>query len=147
MSKLNIVYIGPKPQKRITVSGKRFIFPQGKPVAIDDEIAYNLLEFTGVFAEEKDAADAMKAISDAAEKEAKRKAAIAKEQEKQAEEESWVVLVDGEEKDISKYTIAKLKTIIVAEELAVETDNVELKDLREAVRSALRAKNSAPVEA
>lgn len=146
MSKINVVYIGDKPQKRIVQMGKKLLFPQGMPVAIDDEIAYNLLDYTDVFATEENAKERLEEIKSKAAAEDKRKADIAKQKEKEAADLSWLVIVDDEEKDISKYTSAKLKTIIEVEELAVETANVELKELREAVRVALHDKHGNPAD-
>lgn len=146
MSKINVVYIGTKPQKRITQMGKKLLFPQGVPVAIEDEVAYNLLDYPDVFATEENAKDRVKALKAAAAEEAKRKEEIEKMQAKETADLSWLVIVDGEERDISKYTSAKIKTIIEVEDLEIKTSDVELKDMREAVRVALHAKHGNPAD-
>lgn len=142
--KVEVVYIGPKPIKRITVNGKKFAFPRLKTVAIDGEVAYHLLDIPTVFstpAEAQERVDAAKAVEEA---EAKRKAELEASKVQQVKEQTFLVLVDGDLKDISKSTSAQLKTIITAESLAIEVDGKKPGELREAVRIALHEKHGNP---
>ncbi|MFW0923285.1 hypothetical protein ACEWBP_05920 [Vibrio parahaemolyticus] len=71
-----------------------------------------------------------------------------------AEEEkanTWLVMVDGEVVNISKYTKAKLETVILAEELPIDPLALEVPEgethasaLRMAVRDKLHAKHGIP---
>lgn len=149
--KKRVAYVGPKENKRITLGGRKFIFPQGKPVEVEESFAYQLLDCQGVFVEpddvEKVLGDQMKAKEEA---EAKR---LAEEEaaKKELVDNSGLVIVNGETFDINKATNAKINTWIVAEGLGIDVNNVErLEDetpkqaLVRVVRSALHEKNGNP---
>lgn len=142
--KVSVVYIGGKPTKKVTILGKKLVFRGTNPISLDGEIAYNLLEYVDVFATEEEAKARIAELKKAAKADDERKQKVAEAAKAEIVEATWMILLDGELKDISKYTVAKLKTIIVAEDLEVVTENVKPDDLREAVKKAMHAKTGNP---
>ena len=146
-----IAYVGPKKTKRITLGGRRFIFPQGKAIEVEESFAYQLLDCNGVFVEPDEVDSALKAQAEMKQaEEAKRKAAE-QAAKKALADNSGLVIVNGETFDINKATNAKINTWIVAEELNIDPNNIELEGdekpkeaLIRVVRAALHEKNGNP---
>ncbi|NAZ55445.1 hypothetical protein GL177_19220 [Vibrio toranzoniae] len=149
--KKRVAYVGPKENKRITMGGRKFIFPKGKPVEVEESFAYQLLDCKGVFVEPEDIEkvleeqEATKTAQEAARKAAEEAA------QKDLVDNSGLVIVNGETFDINKSTNAKINTWIVAEGLDIDVNNVErLEDetpkqaLVRVVRLALHEKNGNP---
>ncbi|EAA7552814.1 hypothetical protein LO27_17200 [Salmonella enterica] len=138
--KIAIVYIGEKNVKRDTITGSRAVFPRLQPVHVDSEVAYQLLEFKDVWA----CHEQMEAILQQQEEEKRLKeeelARQLEEEARIAAENSFVVKVQGDELDISKYTLAQLFTLNESEELGLKKDAKESAgDFRVRVRDALKA--------
>jgi len=131
MEKINLVYIGPKPFKKDTVTGSRLLFPRGKPVATPSDVAWRLLAHPLVWMREE-------AIREA-EEQARRD-----ELERQKRDMNC-----GEYGDIGRLTAAQLRTLVEGAELDVQPqgaqEKVDVYRLR--VRDALRAKIAAEGEA
>lgn len=144
--KIKVVYIGPKPIKRIAVFGKKLVFPRLVPVGLDDDIAHHLLDIPTVFSTEEEAKAKIAEQEEFASKQLAAKKEAEELANKEAIESTWLVNIDGEEADISKWTTAKLKTLVVSEDLEVETGDVKLEVLRENVRNALHVKNGNPLK-
>lgn len=140
MSKISVVYIGPKPKKKDTVTGSRLVFPQLKPVAVDEDIAYQLLDFPAVWIPESDLEHHLKIVDerDKAEQRAKEEKAAAEEAAKL--QASMVVSLNGEELDLAKLNSAKLKTLIAANELDIAAKGAQesVDDFRLRVRDYIR---------
>lgn len=47
--KIAVVYIGPKPVKKDTLTGSRTLFPRLEPVHVDSALAWQLLAFPDVW--------------------------------------------------------------------------------------------------
>lgn len=144
MSKVSIVYIGVKPKKKDTVTGSRLIFSRLKPVNVDTDIAEQLLDYPDVWVLETDAKDVI------AKQEVKAKAIAQALQAKKAAqvfvelEESMIVIVDGEQLDIGKYSSKQLDTLVEAEDLTITERKKPVTPYRAAIRDALREKNGTP---
>ncbi|MGL0931812.1 hypothetical protein ACSTEA_00220 [Vibrio vulnificus] len=119
MSKVSIVYIGPKPKKKDTVTGSRLVFPRHTPVLVDEDIAYQLLDFPSVWITQDDLEHHLKIVDEREQAEARK--LQAKEEAERAEqlEASMVVTLNSEEIDLAKLNSAKLKTLIAANELDI----------------------------
>ncbi|ELK1648150.1 hypothetical protein QIZ43_000095 [Salmonella enterica] len=140
--KIAIVYIGEKNVKRDTITGSRAVFPRLQPVHVDSEVAYQLLEFKDVWV----CHEQMEAILQQQEEEKRLKeeelARQIEEEARIAAENSFVVNVQGDELDISKYTLAQLFTLNESEELGLKKDAKESAgDFRVRVRDALKARS------
>lgn len=140
MSKVQIVYIGPKERKRDTITGSRQVFPRLKPIEVTEETAAILLRFENTFVH----VDKLESkIKEQKEAEA-HKAALEEERKKQAEIEaeqaSFLVSIGGEEVDISKLAAAKIHTYIVAAGLDIkgQQSGESAEDYRKRVRSELK---------
>ncbi|EBY9279748.1 TPA: hypothetical protein N3G98_004471 [Salmonella enterica subsp. enterica serovar Denver] len=141
--KISVVYIGHKKQKRDTVTGSRIIFPRLEPVSVSSSVAYQLLNFPSVFVRESD----LQATLDR-EQEAERIRQEEEEQQKlelvrQQEASSFVVTVNGEKTDISKFTSVQLITLCEAEELLLKKEQGEkVENFRLRVRDALKSREA-----
>ncbi|HIB1507736.1 TPA: hypothetical protein ACWV5T_002352 [Salmonella enterica subsp. enterica serovar Muenchen] len=138
--KIAIVYIGEKNVKRDTITGSRAVFPRLQPVHVDNKVAHQLLEFKDVWVRHEQ----MEAILQQQEEEKRLKeeelARQLEEEARIAAENSFVVNVQGDELDISKYTLAQLFTLNESEELGLKKDAKESAgDFRVRVRDALKA--------
>ena len=51
--KIAVVYIGPKPVKKDTLTGSRTLFPRLEPVHVDSALAWQLLAFPDVWGRQK----------------------------------------------------------------------------------------------
>jgi len=144
MSKVEIVYIGPKKVKKDTVTGSRQIFPRHKAVPVEADIAHRLLDYPDVFVLAEDAKDVIakqekhaKALADA-------KTKLEEDQKASRLSESMLVVVNGESLDIAKYSSRQLATLVEAEDLTIIEQQKPVSPYREAVRDALREKNGTP---
>lgn len=144
MSKVSIVYIGPKAKKKDTVTGSRLVFTRLKPVDVESDIAEQLLDYPDVWVLEEDAKEVV------AKQLAKAKA-LEKELQKQKDaqesadlEQSMIVIVDDEQLDIGKYSSKQLDTLVEAEDLIITEKKKPVPPYRTAIRDALREKNGAP---
>ncbi|ENO3963833.1 hypothetical protein ACBH03_001844 [Vibrio vulnificus] len=119
MSKVSIVYIGPKPKKKDTVTGSRLVFPRHIPVLVDEDIAYQLLDFPSVWITQGELDNHLKIVDEREQAEARK--LQAKEEAERAEqlEASMVVTLNSEQIDLAKLNSAKLKTLIAANELDI----------------------------
>ncbi|HGY9574921.1 TPA: hypothetical protein ACOJPC_003129 [Vibrio fluvialis] len=149
--KLAVVYLGPKKEKRIARGGLRLTFPIGSAVEVEEQIAFDLLRHSTVFASPEEAEKQIKARLAADEESERRRAELAEQQAKEAVLNSYLVKIDGETVDISKFTKAKLATVIQAESLNVDANKPEIKEgeekqdaLRNRVREALHEKYGNP---
>lgn len=140
MSKVSIVYIGPKPKKKDTVTGSRLVFPRHTPVLVDEDIAYQLLDFPSVWITQDDLEHHLKIVDEREQAEARK--LQAKEEAERAEqlEASMVVMLNSEEIDLAKLNSAKLKTLIAANELdiAPKSAQEDVDNFRLRVRDHIR---------
>lgn len=138
---LSVVYIGPKPQKRDTVTGSRLIFPRHQPVEVDSAIAWQLLAYPTVFARETELAAVIAREEEDARLKAREEEAEKAANREREEQETFVVMVGGEETDISKFTSVKLETLTEAEDLGLKREPSEKVDaFRIRVRDALKSR-------
>ncbi|ECO4847821.1 hypothetical protein FX474_12875 [Salmonella enterica] len=140
--KIAIVYIGEKNVKRDTITGSRAVFPRLQPVHVDSEVAYQLLEFPKVWVRHEQ----MEAILQQQEEEKRLKeeelARQLEEEARIAAESSFVVSIQGDEVDISKYTLAHLLTLNESEGLGLKKEARESAgDFRIRVRDALKSRS------
>ncbi|MBF4286211.1 hypothetical protein, partial [Vibrio anguillarum] len=117
--KIAVVYIGPKPKKKDTVAGSRLVFPRHKPVLVEQDLAYQLLDFPSVWITEEELEDHLKLLDEKAQAMAHQRAAQEAMQEAEEKAASMVVMLNGEELDLDKLNSAKLKTLIAANELDI----------------------------
>jgi hypothetical protein len=141
MSKVSIVYIGPKESKRDTTAGTRQVFRRMIPTLVEEAAAANLLRFDQVFVEES-ALDSVKAKMKAkqeAEEEAAKLALL--EAEKEQEELDHTVLVGGESFDLNKMNTTKIATMLAGADIELEPKGAQesAADYKLRVRDALRA--------
>ena len=149
--KMKIVYIGPNEEKKISRGFTQFIFPRGMAVAVDEQIGFEFLKFKDTFATPEMAEKVMsenqanqKAQQDLAEAQRKKQA-----QEDAAD--TFLVIIDGVKTDISKFTKAKLATVVISESLPIDTNSPEVKEgetpveaLRNRIRETLHEKHGNP---
>ncbi|EGQ9462302.1 hypothetical protein F1K66_08705 [Vibrio cholerae] len=147
--KIAVVYIGPKPKKKDTVAGSRLVFPRHKPVLVEQDLAYQLLDFPSVWITEEELEDHLKLLDEKAQAMAHQRAAQEAMQEAEEKAASMVVMLNGEELDLDKLNSAKLKTLIAANELDIAPKGAqeEVTEFRVRVRDYLRrmSKESEPV--
>ncbi|EMY6820908.1 hypothetical protein [Vibrio cholerae] len=138
--KIAVVYIGPKPKKKDTVAGSRLVFPRHKPVLVEQDLAYQLLDFPSVWITEEELEDHLKLLDEKAQAMAHQRAAQEAMQEAEEKAASMVVMLNGEELDLDKLNSAKLKTLIAANELdiAPKGSQEEVTEFRVRVRDYLR---------
>lgn len=58
--KIAVVYIGPKPVKKDTITGSRTLFPRLEPVHVDSAMAWQLLGFPDVWVRHEELDDVLK---------------------------------------------------------------------------------------
>ncbi|EGQ9632286.1 hypothetical protein AADF82_001412 [Vibrio cholerae] len=138
--KIAVVYIGPKPKKKDTVAGSRLVFPRHKPVLVEQDLAYQLLDFPSVWITEEELEDHLKLLDEKAQAIAYQRAAQEAMQEAEEKAASMVVMLNGEELDLDKLNSAKLKTLIAANELDIAPKGAqeEVTEFRVRVRDYLR---------
>ncbi|EAA7987824.1 hypothetical protein CJ745_21405 [Salmonella enterica subsp. enterica] len=141
--KIAITYIGEKNIKRDTITGSRTVFPRLKPVHVDSAVAWQLLEFPDVWVRYEQLEETLRQQEEARQR---RDEQLAQQREKEvllAAENSFVVNVQGDDLDISKYTSAMLNTLCEAEELDIHQGAQEkVNDFRIRVREALKARST-----
>lgn len=147
-NKIAVVYIGPKEKKRDTITGSRLVFPRHKPVEVESAIAHQLLDFPTVFIRH-DELESTLSLQQAAEQEHAELAAQLIEQAKlEAEKNSFVLKIGGDEVDIAKLTSVQLATLVESEDLDIKQGAQEkVDDFRVRVREAIQTKNAASTEA
>ncbi|EGR5062358.1 hypothetical protein C1E47_09870 [Vibrio cholerae] len=138
--KIAVVYIGPKPKKKDTVAGSRLVFPRHKPVLVEQDLAYQLLDFSSVWITEEELEDHLKLLDEKAQAMAHQRAVQEAMQEAEEKAASMVVMLNGEELDLDKLNSAKLKTLIAANELDIAPKGAqeEVTEFRVRVRDYLR---------
>lgn len=138
--KIAVVYIGPKPKKKDTVAGSRLVFPRHKPVLVEQDLAYQLLDFPSVWITEEELEDHLKLLNEKAQAMAHQRAVQEAMQEAEEKAASMVVMLNGEELDLDKLNSAKLKTLIAANELDIAPKGAqeEVTEFRVRVRDYLR---------
>ncbi|EOX4257251.1 hypothetical protein ACPF3R_001029 [Vibrio cholerae] len=138
--KIAVVYIGPKPKKKDTVAGSRLVFPRHKPVLVEQDLAYQLLDFPSVWITEEELEDHLKLLDEKAQAMAHQRAVQEAMQEVEEKAASMVVMLNGEELDLDKLNSAKLKTLIAANELDIAPKGAqeEVTEFRVRVRDYLR---------
>ncbi|EPS3610427.1 hypothetical protein ACVELR_003228 [Vibrio cholerae] len=138
--KIAVVYIGPKPKKKDTVAGSRLVFPRHKPVLVEQDLAYQLLDFPSVWITEEELEDHLKLLNEKAQAMAHQRAVQEAMQEAEEKAASMVVMLNGEELDLDKLNSAKLKTLIAANELGIAPKGAqeEVTEFRVRVRDYLR---------
>ncbi|EGR0786575.1 hypothetical protein EFU42_06045 [Vibrio cholerae] len=138
--KIAVVYIGPKPKKKDTVAGSRLVFPRHKPVLVEQDLAYQLLDFPSVWITEEELEDHLKLLDEKAQAMAHQRAVQEAMQEAEEKAASMVVMLNGEEMDLDKLNSAKLKTLIAANELDIAPKGAqeEVTEFRVRVRDYLR---------
>ncbi|EGR1420076.1 hypothetical protein RA806_002372 [Vibrio cholerae] len=138
--KIAVVYIGPKPKKKDTVAGSRLVFPRHKPVLVEQDLAYQLLDFPSVWITEEELEEHLKLMDEKAQAMAHQRAAQEAMQEAEEKAASMVVMLNGEELDLDKLNSAKLKTLIAANELDIAPKGAqeEVTEFRVRVRDYLR---------
>ncbi|ASK53941.1 hypothetical protein ACPD0R_000714 [Vibrio cholerae] len=138
--KIAVVYIGPKPKKKDTVAGSRLVFPRHKPVLVEQDLAYQLLDFPSVWITEEELEDHLKLLDEKAQAMAHQRAVQEAMQEAEEKAASMVVMLNGEELDLDKLNSAKLKTLIAANELDIAPKGAqeEVTEYRVRVRDYLR---------
>ncbi|ELJ8516425.1 hypothetical protein LT010_05945 [Vibrio cholerae] len=138
--KIAVVYIGPKPKKKDTVAGSRLVFPRHKPVLVEQDLAYQLLDFPSVWITEEELEDHLKLLDEKAQAMAHQRAVQEAMQEAEEKAVSMVVMLNGEELDLDKLNSAKLKTLIAANELDIAPKGAqeEVTEFRVRVRDYLR---------
>jgi hypothetical protein len=136
---VNIVYIGKKPFKKDTVCGTRTIFKQGEATPVPAELVQRFLDFPAVWVEEGEAKNFLerqKLLEEQAEKERLER----EEAEKQAAlDASMLIVVDGEEVDLAKYSSTQLNTFAEAHDLIIEGAKRPVAEYCKKVRDAFRA--------
>lgn len=138
-----VVYIGPKAVKHDTVTGSRMIFPRHQPVTVAASLAYQLLAFPSVFipAERLQAFLVAEQAEQQQEQQLRERDAQLAQQRREAEQQSFMLEVEGESIDISKYTVAQLNTFVEAQALMIQKGAQEkADDFRARVRDAYREK-------
>lgn len=144
MSKIAIVYIGPKETKKDTIAGSRQVFPRFKPIEVEEAVAANLLRYPTVFVE----AEKLEEIQKQQEEAEAAKAEAAELAAKQAEEEKvaadFNVVVEGEEYDLSKMNCSKIATLLESADIKLEAKGAQesAPDYKVRVRDAIRALES-----
>lgn len=138
--KIAVVYIGRKPKKKDTVAGSRLVFPRHKPVLVEQDLAYQLLDFPSVWITEEELEDHLKLLDEKAQAMAHQRAAQEAMQEAEEKAASMVVMLNGEQLDLDKLNSAKLKTLIAANELDIAPKGAqeEVTEFRVRVRDYLR---------
>ncbi|ELJ8527271.1 hypothetical protein RUK48_003092 [Vibrio cholerae] len=139
-NKISVVYIGTKPKKKDTVTGSRLVFPRHKPVLVDQDIAYQLLDYPAVWITEDELEHHLKVVDEKAAKAERLRAELEAAAAAEQKAASMVVTLNGEEIDLDKLNSAKLKTLITANELDIAQKGAqeEVSAFRVRVRDYLR---------
>jgi hypothetical protein len=139
VDKITITYIGPKSEKKDTITGSRIVFPRYKPVDVESDKAYTLLGFPTVFIEHKDLEEhlgSVQAQGKLSQAEAERLAQLAAEE---AAANDMTVTVGEEVIDLSKLTSVKLKTLVESLDLDLKQGAQEkVAEFALRVRDAIR---------
>ncbi len=116
------------------------MFPRHKPVLVEQDLAYQLLDFPSVWITEEELEDHLKLLDEKAQAIAHQRAAQEAMQEAEEKAASMVVMLNGEELDLDKLNSAKLKTLIAANELDIAPKGAqeEVTEFRVRVRDYLR---------
>lgn len=140
MSKVQIVYIGPKERKRDTITGSRQVFPRLKPIEVTEEAAAILLRFENTFVHVDELDGKLKEHEEAEAKKAALEEELKKQAKLEAEQASFLVNIGGEDVDISKLAAAKIHTHIVAAGLDIkgQQSGESADDYRKRVRAELK---------
>ena len=140
MSKVQIVYIGPKERKRDTITGSRQVFPRLKPIEVTEEAAAILLRFENTFVHIDELDGKLKEHKEAEAKKAALEEELKKQAKLEAEQASFLVNIGGEDVDISKLAAAKIHTHIVAADLDIKSQQSgeSAEDYRKRVRAELK---------
>ncbi|EDM7098470.1 hypothetical protein CV351_23815, partial [Salmonella enterica subsp. enterica serovar Kentucky] len=113
-----------------------------QPVHVDSEVAYQLLEFNDVWVRHEKVEETLKQQEEEKRLKEEELARQREEEARLAAENSFVVNVQGDELDISKYTSAHLMTLSESEELGLKKGAKESTDVfRIRVRDALKARS------
>ena len=139
MDKITVVYIGPKPFKKDTLTGSRLMFPKGQPVATPSDVAWRLLAHPAVWIRAEDYPDWQ---SNRAEYEARLQEDEDARQRLEAEAQLKMDMTCGEYGDIGRLTAAQLRTLVEGAELVLDPQGAQEKvdAFRLRVRDALRAR-------
>ncbi|HDL6510112.1 TPA: hypothetical protein PXS19_002497 [Yersinia enterocolitica] len=139
--KIAVVYIGPKEKKRDTVTGSRLIFPRNEPVEIDSALAYQLLDFPTVFVRQEALKGVLDKQAEQAKARAEQEAYLLELSAREAQENSFVLLIGDAEVDIAKLTSVQLATLVESEELDLkQAPQEKVDDFRVRIRDAVKAK-------
>ncbi|HDL7646316.1 TPA: hypothetical protein PXO92_002954 [Yersinia enterocolitica] len=139
--KIAVVYIGPKEKKRDTVTGSRLIFPRHEPVEIDSALAYQLLDFPTVFVRQEALIGVLDKQAEQAKARAEQEAYLLELSAREAQENSFVLLIGDAEMDIAKLTSVQLATLVESEELDLkQAPQEKVDDFRVRIRDAVKAK-------
>jgi len=144
MSKIDITYIGTKPVKKDTVTGSRLLFPRGKPVPVESDVAHQLLDYPKVWALADEAEEIVKEQAIKAKAIAEKIAKEAEAENKASLDQSMLVNVNGETIDIAKFSGNQLETLVEANDLTITVKPKPVTQYREAVRNELRELNGKP---
>lgn len=144
MSKIAITYIGQKAIKKDTVTNSRLVFPRGKSVPVESDIAHQLLNYPKVWVLSDEAEDIVKEQEKKAQAVAEKLATEQKAAQEKALDNSMLVIVDGETLDIGKYSGNQLVTLVEAASLIITVKPKPVAAYREAIRDELRKLNGTP---
>lgn len=144
MNKIAITYIGQKPIKKDTVTNSRLVFPKGKSVSVESDIAHQLLDYPKVWALSEEASGIVEKQEQAAKAKAEKIALEQKAEQEKAIDDSMLVKVNGETLDISKYSGNQLQTLVEAADLVISVKPKPVVPYREAIRDELRTLNGTP---
>lgn len=137
-----VVYIGKKHFKSDTITGSRLRFPRLEPIEVSSDVAHRLLAFPDVWVCHEQMEATLLQQEEEKRLKAEQLARQIEEEARLAAENSFVVNVQGDELDISKYTLAQLSTLNESEELGLKKDAKESAgDFRIRVRDALKARS------
>jgi|SRR5471030_142331 len=139
--KVTITYIGPKAEKKDTITGSRIVFPRHKAVDVDSAVAYTLLGFPTVFIEHKDLKAHLNDVLAKEEASAAEAETLAQLAAVEAAANDMTVEIDGVVTDLSKLNSVKLKTLVESLDLKIEQGPQEpLADFAKRIRDAIRTK-------
>ncbi|KUI98945.1 hypothetical protein [Vibrio sp. MEBiC08052] len=141
MSKVSIVYIGPKAFKRDTVSGTRQVFPRMTPIEVEVSVAANLLRFEQVFIEAEKLDDV---LSQKAEQEQAQAEALADEEyvaRQQIIDADFTVMVGDKPYDLKKMNSPKIAALLEGADMLIDDKGAQesAEDYRLRVRNTIRA--------
>lgn len=138
MSKVEVVYIGQKAVKKDTVTCSRITFPRLEAVAVEEDIARNLLKYPSVWVLKSEVESVVAKQKSHEKALAKAKEEQAKQEAKTVKAESFLVMINDEEIDIAKYSSRQLDTVVEAQDLIITASKKPVDGFRLAVRDALR---------